>query len=906
MEQNSRNILFIDDYCDQYVSTMEIGAAKADFKLFSTKSVLDGLAFLNDYDNAVDVVILDLGFPENEMQGTDALKEIKRKYPHLPVIVLTDSDSAADIQRVVECMKNGAYSYVGKKTLNLDYFFQLVNNASQQGRLLNYMNSSTRKKDVETIFTIKDTYVSGRYSKRAVFGFELASIDKPSNEDEEKDLKINALIWHKNLLESINTPYNDSLHVNLKYIAENYQLKCQIIFSVYAENDDELNLRVADTQHDIKAFFNATYRGKNNPYLLENITDVQILRDVIGFSPYYEYNLFFRTPLKIGRTSSIGFTPSVQNVYGQDNSGSKTAYQPKELFPIPTDLSFSNELFRALRVQQHYTEIDVQIIPKKLLVEEIDMLRQMAKNPSLIEGAYSPEEKKQFANYLIKFASTNNDKFLVSVLLKREGKKEQQHVKTAVQRYFFGNAKVQSDLRNSSKIERFKIDAHGDFNQLPFFYSLDETLQAFRFPLPEREGLSGITVQPVSFTQFPKNLSENGIQLGEKKTVNGMVPIRIREEDLARHLYILGQTGTGKTTLLKSMIKDCLDNNVGFAVFDPHGDLYNDLLKILPDGQKHKLITLNTSESENSAKHNPLLYDKDNLQGKSLVINELFRIFNTLYDLRLVGGPIFELYFKNGMKLIMDEGVQEKFGASILSNFVDVFYNDDVRHEMMDICTDKSVVSFFKSAESTTGEASFNNFAPYIVSKVNRFTDDFYLSPIIMSKDNNINFRQLIDDGNILIVKLDKGKIGADNTSLLGQMLLSSIILAAMSRGEIDKTKRKPFYLFIDEFQNFIKGDIASALSEVRKYGLSLILANQTLAQLRDRYESVSLIDSLLGNVGSMVFFRPGISDYEIIRHYLEPEFKRTDVLKLPNFNCIARLLIDNVPSEPFVFQTKL
>lgn len=195
---------------------------------------------------------------------------------------------------------------------------------------------------------------------------------------------------------------------------------------------------------------------------------------------------------------------------------------------------------------------------------------------------------------------------------------------------------------------------------------------------------------------------------------------------------------------------------------------------------------------------------------------------------------------------------------------------------------------------------SFSNFATYITSKLTRFTDDYYLTPIISSKKGNINFRKLIDDGNILLVKMDKGLIGSDNVSLLGQMLVSSIVLAAMSRANMGKTERKPFYLFIDEFQNFIKGDVGSALSEVRKYGLSLTLANQTLGQLEQ-----SMVEALMGNVGSMIFFRPGINDYEKVRHYLEPEFSREDVLKLPNFNCISRLLIDNIPCEPFVFQNK-
>jgi type IV secretory pathway TraG/TraD family ATPase VirD4 len=229
-----------------------------------------------------------------------------------------------------------------------------------------------------------------------------------------------------------------------------------------------------------------------------------------------------------------------------------------------------------------------------------------------------------------------------------------------------------------------------------------------------------------------------------------------------------------------------------------------------------------------------------------------------------------------------------------------MFFDDDFRKDLIALCGNQRVVDFFKVAEKNSGDWSFPNFATYITSKLTRFTEDYYLTPIISSKKENINFRKLIDDGNILLVKMDKGLIGSDNVSLLGQMLVSSLVLASMSRANMDKHERKPFYLFIDEFQNFIKGDVGSALSEVRKYGLSLTLANQTLGQLEP-----SMVEALMGNVGSMIFFRPGINDYEKVKHYLEPEFNREDVLKLPNFNCISRLLVDNIPCEPFVFQNK-
>lgn len=906
MEQNSRNVLYIDDHSERYFRMLEDAAKAAGFNLFSADNVLEGLEFLDDYASAVDAVILDLGFPKGEMQGTDALQKIKKKFAHLPVIMLTDSDTAADLERVVDCMKRGAYNYVGKKTLNPMYLFQLVDNALQQSRLVSYTKAVSKSSDAETVFTIKDDYRYGIFNKRAVFGFELASVSKPSDEKEELVLKNNAFAWHENLLKSISTPFRDSLQINLKYIAENSSLKCRMIFSLFAENDEKLQQRIADTQHDIKAFFNAGNGDKSNPYLFENISDEQVLKDSVEFTSGYKYNLFFRSPIKAGKSGSIGFNTSQKKEDGLKILGKVPLYQPDEIFPIPTELSLDGELFRALSVQEHYTEIDVLLMPKTLMMEEVDLLRQVAKNPSLLQNSlYNQKETEWFADYLNKFVSTSNDKFLISVLLKRKGGQVQQHVKTAVQHYFFGQAQVQFNFREANKMMRFKTDAEGGINQLPFFYSLHQALQAFRLPMPESKTQEGIPTQPVSFTQLPKNLPTHGILLGEKKKVSGKKEVRISEEALARHLYIMGQTGTGKSTLLKTMIADCLQKNYGFALIDPHGDLFDEVQKLIPKAKHNKLVVLNTTDPENSAKHNPIGYDENNPQSKSLVINELIRIFKTLYDMHNQGGSVFEQYFKNGLMLIMDESVEEKFGKQTLLNFVEVFFNNEYRNKLLSSCKNKRVVEFFDHAVKTSGEQAFENFGPYITSKLTRFTDDYYLTPIISSKKGNINFRKLIDDGNILLVKMDKGLIGADNVSLLGQMLVSSLVLASMSRANMEKHERKPFYLFIDEFQNFIKGDIGSALSEVRKYGLSLTLANQTLGQLNQRYAEHDLVESLMGNVGSMIFFRPGIYDYEKIRHYLEPEFNREDVLKLPNFNCISRLLIDNIPCDPFVFQNK-
>jgi hypothetical protein len=319
---------------------------------------------------------------------------------------------------------------------------------------------------------------------------------------------------------------------------------------------------------------------------------------------------------------------------------------------------------------------------------------------------------------------------------------------------------------------------------------------------------------------------------------------------------------------------------------------------MIPPGKKDKVIVLNPTDKKHSLKSNLIDYDKRFPEQKSLMINELFKIFDQKYDMRVAGGPMFELLFRNGMLAVMDEGVVKWNGSATFKDFDKFFWDSEFREKVI-ASGHPDIKLFFEQAGKMSGDYSWANWAPYITSKINRLLQDDFVSPFVATKTDKFDFRGLMDNGNILLIKLDKGRIGSENVSLFGQLLLNQISLAAMSRSDIPIDKRRQHFIFIDEFQNFMEGDTSHALSELRKYAVSLILANQTLAQLKDE-----MVESILGNVGSLVFFRPGTLDYERIKYYLEPEFSRQDVLKLPNFNCIARLMIDNVPSEPFVFKT--
>ena len=891
MENRDRSILFIDDNYGEFLDTLKPQAEYKGYNLVPSETAEEGIQLLDSYISSIDAVILDHVFPIDKMQGLDALKLIKKKYKYLPVIMLTGSESAEDIGTVVQCMKAGAYNYVGKRHLNPEYLFQLLDNAINQSRLTRYISESVNgHQDVLHLVTVIKDYSIGRFNKRVLFGFELNSVVRPNDESDEKIFRAKALEWHYNLLTTLSISYNESIQLNLKFYPLGGHTRCRVIFSLFAENEAELNIWLASIKKDIAGLFRNHNSSKINPYLFGIITDEDILEQAIQFEPHddYEYIEFYREPLIVQNNKTLGFTIP---------SGSSGDEGSTVIFPQQKTLVLDKTLYTAL-LSYPTVEIDVQLIPCRLTFEEKQLLQNVIRTKSLTTTEGSAISDQQNYEYINNFIGTKT-KFLISVMLKCPRNLQQNaYLKNAIINYFYGGVQVLS-TNEQQPLKRYRIN-NGSSNRLPFMYSLEESLQAFRLPLPDCSFNEGLESQPLSFSYIPENISCEGILVGKKKTVTRDIPIKISESSLSRHLYIMGQTGTGKSTMLKTMISDCIDKDSGFALIDPHGDLFEEIKKILPEEKKTKLLIIDTTDPTNSCKHNPLKYNEKDPRSKSLIINELVRIFHEYYDMKQAGGPMFEMFFKYGLLLVMDEQVRKTYPDTTLLDFVKVFFNDDYRNRLLKLCGNQNVIDFFITAHKMTGEQSFENFAPYITSKLIRLTEDSYLTPIITGNENNIDYRKLIDEGNILLVKMDKGRIGMDNVSLLGRMIISSISLAAMSRANQKKSDRIPFYLFIDEFQNFISSEIGSAMSEVRKYGLTLILANQTLGQLNSQ-----TIEGLMGNVGSMVFFRPGINDYGIIKHYLEPEFKREDVLKLPNFNCIARLLIDNVPSDPFLFQNK-
>ncbi len=395
----------------------------------------------------------------------------------------------------------------------------------------------------------------------------------------------------------------------------------------------------------------------------------------------------------------------------------------------------------------------------------------------------------------------------------------------------------------------------------------------------------------------PNDMPSEGTLLGRNIYRNLEREIYITTEDRLRHFYIIGQTGTGKTTLMKNMIVQDIEHGDGVCMIDPHGTDIEDVLGSIPKEREEDIIYFDPSKLDRVVGLNMLEYDENKPEQKTFVVNELFSIFQKLYGANPESmGPMFEQYFRNATLLVMDD---PKTGNTLM-DISRVMSDSSYRRLKLSRAKNPVVIQFWNEiATKAGGEASLENIVPYIVSKFDVFTANDYMRPIIGQQKSAFNFRQIMDEKKILLVNLSKGRLGDINANLIGMIIVGKILMAALSRVD-DQTRSFPqFYLHMDEFQNISTNSIASILSEARKYKLGLTIAHQFIAQLDEKIK-----DAVFGNVGSTAVFRVGPEDSEFFAGQFKPTFEASDLMNIPNRNAYVRMLADGTPTKPFSITT--
>lgn len=424
--------------------------------------------------------------------------------------------------------------------------------------------------------------------------------------------------------------------------------------------------------------------------------------------------------------------------------------------------------------------------------------------------------------------------------------------------------------------------------------NLKELASIFHFPV-------GVSSQPnlkeakAGIAPAPTEIGNDGIILGINSYRGKDTEIHMEREDRMRHMYVIGQTGTGKTNILLNMVTQDIKNGDGVCYIDPHGTDIQTILSRIPKERIDDVIYFDPAYTARPMGLNMLEFDPRYPEQKTFVVNELMGIFNKLFDMKTSGGPMFEQYFKNSAFLIMED---PESGCTLLE-ISRVLSDKAFRDMKLAKCKNPIIKQFWIAAEQTTGEQSLSNFVPYITSKFDNFISNDIMRPVVLQEKSVFNFREIMDNKKILLVNLSKGRLGDINANLIGLVLVGKIQMAALSRVDMFGKPMNDFYLYIDEFQNVTTDSIASILSEARKYRLSLNVAHQYISQLEDNIKN-----AVFGNVGSMAVFRVSPEDAEFLEPKFKPTFTKEDIIKIDNYNAYVSMLIKGQPTKPFNMKT--
>ena len=389
------------------------------------------------------------------------------------------------------------------------------------------------------------------------------------------------------------------------------------------------------------------------------------------------------------------------------------------------------------------------------------------------------------------------------------------------------------------------------------------------------------------------NISNDITIIGETNFRNQKAKFGIKPNDRTRHFYVIGKTGTGKTTLLENMAIQDIQKGKGLAIVDPHGEFAEKMLDFIPPNRVNDVIYFNPSDLEYPIAFNAI--EKVDPEYRHLVASGLMGVFKKIWP--DVWSARMEYILHNSVLALLE------YPGSTLLGINRILADKEYRKKVVDRLTDPSVKSFWVNEFAKYPDRFREEAVAPIQNKVGQFISSPLIRNIIGQTKTAIDFRGVMDSGKIMIMNLSKGKVGEDASKLLGALCITKLQLAAMSRVNVPEEDRRDFYLYVDEFQNFVTESFANILSEARKYRLSLILAHQYIDQLVQGENSV-VKDAVFGNVGTLATFRVGAADAEFLEKEFEPEFMQNDLVNLGFASVYLKLMIDGMASRPFSANT--
>ncbi len=428
---------------------------------------------------------------------------------------------------------------------------------------------------------------------------------------------------------------------------------------------------------------------------------------------------------------------------------------------------------------------------------------------------------------------------------------------------------------------------------LPHLFDSHSANRALLLPTADDVTFPGFSVQVARVLDAPLALPGSGTLMGQAFIQNRPVDVRLMLDDHRRHVYAIGQTGTGKTTLIVKMAMENIKNGQGVAVLDPHGDLIEHILIRIPEERVDDVILLDPGDTDFPIGLNMLEWQTEDQRG--FLVDEMLAMLQLLY-LRDEIGPMFWHNVRYGLLLAM----ANRDDPGTLIEFPCLFSNQYFHKRWLKYVKDPLVLRFWEEEFPMT-DYKREAYLQYVVSKFDPFITHPLMRNIIGQVKSGINFDSLINQGKILLVNLAKGKLGEMNSSLLGMIIIAKLYAAAMRRISMPIGERRDFFVYVDEFQNLATDTFAHILSEARKFRLNLMLCNQYMAQLGDK-----VMTAILGNVGSLAVFRVGLRDAELLKGYFTPALTKEALTDQPNHYAYMRLQVNGLLSPPFSMRTLL
>ena len=461
---------------------------------------------------------------------------------------------------------------------------------------------------------------------------------------------------------------------------------------------------------------------------------------------------------------------------------------------------------------------------------------------------------------------------------------------------------------NSPELNGFKVNAFKDPKKLAIDYTfrffplrkrsniLNSVELASIFHLPEQNSIPNSQVERQLTKQVdgPARLATEGLFLGTNQFRGVDKAIYLQEKDRRRHMYVIGQTGMGKSVFLENLAFQDMCDGHGFAFIDPHGDAVEAILQRVPEERIDDVIYFDPADIEHPVGMN--MFEFTTADQKDFIVQEGISMLQSLFDPNNQGffGPRGQHMFRNAALLLMSDPA----GAT----FIDIpqcFTNPEFVKSKLKYVTDKAVYDYWtKEFPASQKSNDAGEVITWFASKWGPFISNTIMRNTLGQVKSGFNIREIMDNKKIFLVNLSKGRLGDINANLLGMIFVMKFQQAAMSRQDIPEDQRQDFCLYVDEFQNFATDSFESILSEARKYRLNLIVANQFMTQLTEKIR-----EALLGNVGTIICGRIGVTDADLMVKAFTPTFTAEDLTKTPNFSAVAKVMMFDMPSTPFTMK---